>query len=155
MSVMLPRLHKAIISICPTLFLESLSMFSHETPDPSNQSSLSWALETCLYHNFLTSIAAAEAAYDKWKFKMRWEKCKLKKNGECVPKTFTFTTHQPFIIFFSHPSLNYALYSLKDLYLLAPLLHSRDCSTYTNTHAQQCVCVSPTDWTLRFRPHCP
>ena len=49
--------------------------------------------------------------------------------------TFTFTTHQPFIIFFSHPSLKYAFYSLKDLYLLAPLLHSRDCSTNTNTHA--------------------
>lgn len=47
-----PRLSKAIMSVCWALFIESLSMFSHETPDPSNQSPLSWALETCFYHNF-------------------------------------------------------------------------------------------------------
>lgn len=52
MSVMLLQLSKAIMNICSALFIESLSMFSHETPDPSNQSSLSRASETCLYHNF-------------------------------------------------------------------------------------------------------
>lgn len=52
MSVMLPQLSKAIMSICSALFIESLSMFSHETPDPLNQSPLNWALETCLFHVF-------------------------------------------------------------------------------------------------------
>lgn len=58
MSVMLPQLSKAIMSICSALFIETLSMFSHETPDPSNQSLLSRALGT----NFMTSTAAAALA---------------------------------------------------------------------------------------------
>lgn len=68
MSVMLPQLSKAIMSICSALFIESLTMFSHETPDPSNQSPLSehWKY-ACIIIFFFTSTAALPQG--KWKFK--------------------------------------------------------------------------------------
>lgn len=56
-SVILPQLSEAIMTICSALFL--VSMFSHETLDPSNQSLLSRACGTCLNHNFMSSAAAA------------------------------------------------------------------------------------------------
>lgn len=54
MSVMLPRLCKAIISDCCALFIEILGMFSHETPDPSDQSPLRSSMA-----NLMSSPAAA------------------------------------------------------------------------------------------------
>lgn len=59
MSVILPQLSEAIMTICSALFLVSRSMFSHETLDPSNQSLLSRACGTCLNHNFMSSAATA------------------------------------------------------------------------------------------------
>lgn len=59
MSVILPQLSEAIMTICSALFLVSRSMFSHETLDPLNQSLLSRACGTCLNHNFMSSAATA------------------------------------------------------------------------------------------------
>lgn len=59
MSVSLPQLSEAIMTICSALFLVSRSMFSHETLDPSNQSLLSRACGPCLNHNFMSSTATA------------------------------------------------------------------------------------------------
>lgn len=59
MSVILPQLSEAIMTICSALFLVSRSMFSHETLDPSNQSLLSRACGPCLNHNFMSSTATA------------------------------------------------------------------------------------------------
>lgn len=55
MSVMLPRLSLAIISVCAgALFIETLCMFSHETPDPSDQSPAEGSIA-----NFVSFPAAA------------------------------------------------------------------------------------------------
>lgn len=59
MSVSLPQLSEAIMTICSALFLVSRSMFSHETLDPSNQSLLCRACGPCLNHNFMSSTATA------------------------------------------------------------------------------------------------
>lgn len=59
MSVILPQLSEAIMTICSALFLVIRSMFSHETLDPSNQSLLSRACGPCLNHTFMSSTAAA------------------------------------------------------------------------------------------------
>lgn len=59
MSVILPQLSEAIMTICSALFLVIRSMFSHETLDPSNQSLLSRACGPCLNQNFMSSTAAA------------------------------------------------------------------------------------------------
>lgn len=64
MSVILPQLSEAIMTICSALFLVGCSMFSHETLDPSNQSLLSRACGPCLNHNFMSSTATAV-----WRFK--------------------------------------------------------------------------------------
>lgn len=63
---MLPQLSKAIMSICSALFIESLSTFRHETPDPSKQNPLTRALGSCLYHHFMSSIAATARQIFKW-----------------------------------------------------------------------------------------
>lgn len=51
---MLPWLCEAIMSVCSALFIEILCMFSHETPDPSDQSPLRSSMA-----NFMSSPAAA------------------------------------------------------------------------------------------------
>lgn len=140
MSVMLPRLCKAIMSVCRALFIEILCMFSHETPDPSEQSPLRRSTA-----NFMSSPTAASEM-------LKWggEKCKFLKSrmAPCHP-------HLYYPLDFHHrtasASFMCAILCLKVPLLLAKLVHSYKPSL---RHTRRSVCVFATYWSQRFGHFC-